>query len=156
MSVQEMSLEEIVRQAIKAEEEARSFYEAASKMVAAAHVQATLQELAGEEVKHKTKLEGLLRGDVEKLVPRQKSRQIQDLQLAEYLVAQPLDKDATFQDVLLVAMQREKASHDFYALMAGVVATEAAKNLFEFLAQEELGHKNKIEVLYDEVIYKEF
>ncbi len=34
-------------------------------MITAAHVQATLQELAGEEVKHKTKLEGLLRGEKE-------------------------------------------------------------------------------------------
>mgnify|MGYP005841113939 CR=1 FL=1 len=156
MSEKEMTIEEIVRQAIKAEEEAYSFYEAASKMVTASHVQDTLKELAGEEVKHKQKLEGLLKGDVERIVSRQKPRQIRDLQLAEYLKPQTLDEDASFQDVLIVAMQREKASYDFYTLMAGIAASEEPKKLFEFLAQEELRHKNKIEVLYDEVVYKEF
>jgi rubrerythrin len=36
------------------------------------------------------------------------------------------------------------------------LASEVTKGLFEFLAQEEMGHKNKIEVLYDDIIYKEF
>lgn len=156
MPEKDMSVEEIVRQAIKAEEEARSFYEAASKMVTASHVQDTLNELAGEEVKHKERLEKLLKGDVEKIVSRQKPRQIQDLKLADYLMPQTLDEDASFQDVLIVAMQREKASYDFYTLMAGIAASEEPQKLFEFLAQEEMGHKNKIEALYDEVIYKEF
>jgi rubrerythrin len=40
--------------------------------------------------------------------------------------------------------------------MAGIASSEAAKGLFQFLAQEELGHKNKVEVLYDDIIYKEF
>jgi rubrerythrin len=157
MSEKDMSVEEVVRQAIKAEQEAHDFYVAASRMVTAPHVQETLNELAGEEAKHKEKLEKLLKGDVERIVSRQQPHKIQDLKLAEYLMPQSLDEDATFQDVLIVAMQREKASHDFYTLMAGVTAAdEETKKLFEFLAQEEMVHKNKVEVLYDEVVYKEF
>ncbi|MCR4407647.1 MAG: ferritin family protein [Anaerolineae bacterium] len=156
MPEKEITIEEIVRQAIKAEEEARSFYEAASKMVSASHVQDTLKELAGEEVKHKQKLEALLQGDVERMISRPKPHQIQDLKLAEYLKPQTLDENASFQDVLIVAMQREKASYDFYTLMASIAASEEPKKLFEFLAQEELGHKNKVETLYDEIVYKEF
>jgi rubrerythrin len=156
MPEKDMSLEEVVRQAIKAEEEARSFYEAASKMVTASHIQDTLTELAGEEVKHKEKLEKLLKGDIGKTIAAQRPRKIQDLKLVDYLMAQPLDEDATFQDVLIAAMQREKASYDFYTLMSGIAASEEPRRLFEFLAQEEMGHKNKLEVLYDEVIYKEF
>jgi rubrerythrin len=40
--------------------------------------------------------------------------------------------------------------------MAGMAASEAVRETFEFVAQEELGHKNKVEVLYDDIVYQEF
>ena len=150
-----MTVEGIIRRAIQVEEDAHNFYIGASKMVKLPHVQDMLNELAGEEVKHKEKLEELLAGGAEQIVAAKQSQKIQDLKLADYLVVQPLDEDATLQEVLIVAMQREKNAYDFYNHMAGL-AGEVAKGVFEFLAQEELGHKNKVEVLYDEIIYKEF
>ncbi len=39
--------------------------------------------------------------------------------------------------------------------MALIAGDEDARGLFEFLAQEELVHKNKVETLYDEVIYQD-
>ena len=151
-----MTVEGIIQRAIRFEEDAYNFYTGGSEMVKLPHVQDMLNELAGEEVKHKEKLEDLLAGDTEQIVAAKQSQKIQDLKLAEYLVASPLDEDATIQAVLMTAMQREKNSHDFYNLMAGIASSEAAKGLFQFLAQEELGHKNKVEVLYDDIVYKEF
>jgi rubrerythrin len=160
MPEKQMTVEGIIQRAIRFEEEAYDFYTGASEMVKLPHVKDMLNELAGEEVKHKEKLEGLLAGDaggdIEQIVAAEQRRQIQDLKLADYLVAPPLDEDATMQDVLMTAMQREKNSHEFYNLMAGMSASESAKEMFEFLAQEELGHKNKVEVLYDDIIYQEF
>ncbi len=150
-----MTVEGIIQRAIRFEEDAYNFYTGASEMVKLPHVQDMLNELAGEEVKHKEKLEELLAGDTEKIVAAKQGHKIEDLKLADYLVPQPFDEDATFQEVLIIAMQREKNAYDFYNLMAGL-ASEAAKELFQFLAQEELGHKNKVEVLYDDIIYKEF
>jgi len=156
MPEEHMTVEGIIRRAIRFEEDTYNFYTGASEMVKLPHVQDMLNELAGEEVKHKERLEELLAGDTEQIVAAKQSQKIEDLKLADYLVAPPLDEDATLQDVLLTAMQREKNSHDFYDLMAGMAASEAAKELFQFLAQEELGHKNKVEVLYDDIVYKEF
>jgi rubrerythrin len=152
-----MTVEGIIQRAIQVEEDAYSFYTEASEMVKLPHVRDMLNELAGEEVKHKEKLEELLAGDnTEQIIAAGQSHKIQDLKLADYLVvSQPLNEDATFQEVLIIAMQREKNAYDFYNLMAGL-ASEAAKDLFQFLAQEELGHKNKIEVLYDDIVYQEF
>jgi rubrerythrin len=155
MPKENMIVEEIIRRAIEFEEDAYSFYTGASKMVKLSHVQDILNELAGEEVKHKEKLEELLAGDTGQIVAARQEHKVQDLKLADYLVPQPLDKDATLQEVLIIAMQREKNSYDFYNLMTGL-ASEVTEGLFEFLAQEEMGHKNKIEVLYDDIIYKEF
>ena len=156
MPEEHMTVEGIIQRAIRFEEDAYTFYTGASEMVKLPHVKDMLNELAGEEVKHKEKLEDLLAGDTEQIVAAKQSQKIQDLKLAEYLVASPLDEDATIQDVLMTAMQREKNSHDFYDLMAVIASSEAAKGLFQFLAQEELGHKNKVEVLYDDIVYKEF
>jgi rubrerythrin len=156
MPEEHMTVEGIIRRAIRFEEDAYNFYTGASEMVKLTHVQDVLNELAGEEVKHKERLEELLAGDIEQIVAAKQSQKIEDLKLADYLVAPPLDEDATLQDVLLTAMHREKNSHDFYNLMAGMAASEAAKELFQFLAEEELGHKNKVEVLYDDIVYKEF
>jgi rubrerythrin len=156
MPEEHMTVEGIIHRAIRFEENAYDFYTGASQMVKLPHVKDMLNELAGEEVKHKEKLEGLLAGDTEQIVAAKQRQQIQDLKLADYLLAPPLDEDATIQDVLMTAMQREKNSHEFYNLMAGIAASESAKELFQFLAQEELGHKNKVEVLYDDIIYKEF
>jgi rubrerythrin len=147
---------EIIRWAIRFEEASYNFYTGAKAMVKLSHVKDILNELAGEEVKHKERLEKLLAGDTEQIIAAKPGQKIEDLKLADYLVASPLDEDSTFQEVLMTAMQREKNSYDFYNLMASMAASETAKDTFEFLAQEELGHKNKIEVLYDDIIYKEF
>jgi len=156
MPEEHMTVEGIIRRAIRFEEDAYNFYTGASEMVKLPHVKDILNELAGEEVKHKEKLEELLAGDTEQIVAKKQSQKIQDLKLADYLVASPLDEEATLQDVLLTAMQREKNSYDFYNLMADIAASEVAQELFQFLAREELGHKNKVEVLYDDIIYREF
>lgn len=148
-------IEQILKRAIQFEEQARDFYLDAVDKVRQPHIKDALRDLAQEETKHKERLQALLEGDTEALVAVQKRGQIQDLKLAEYLVSSPLDQDATFQDVLVVAMHREQSSHEFYSAMATIAGQPAIKELFEFLAQEELAHKNKVESLYDEVIYQE-
>ena len=154
MSEKDQGVEQIIKQAIRFEKDAYAFYIRALGMVKQPHIKDTLQDLADQEVEHKEKLQKLLEGDLDSILAVK--RKIQDLGLAEYLVFPTLDEDATFQDVLGVAMHREKSSHDFYTAMAGIARHETAKKLFEFLAQEELVHKNKVETLYDEVIYREF
>ena len=156
MPPKDTALERILNQAIHFEEDSCQFYTKAMPMVKRPHIKDVLQELANQEVKHKQRLQSLLEGNTEAIIALPSQAKIEDLKLAEYLVAKPLDEQASFQDVLIVAMQREKSSHDFYATMAGIAEGAEAKQLFEFLAQEELTHKNKVESLYDEVLYKDF
>jgi rubrerythrin len=155
MSDKDTMIAQILERAIRFEEQAYDFYMGALDMVKQPHIRDVLSDMGAEEIKHKNKLQALLDGDVETLISVQQRGKVEDLRLAEYLVAPPLGADATFQDVLVVAMKREKSSHEFYSTMATVAGNEQAKDLFEFLAQEELVHKNKIETLYDEVVYQD-
>ena len=154
MSEQSATIEQILEQAIRFEEQAYDFYVGAIDMVKQPHIKDTLKDLAVEEVKHKEKLQALVEENAEALIAVSRQK-VQDLKLAEYLVAPPLGVDATFQDVLVVAMHREKSSHEFYSTMATIADDESTKKLFAFLAQEELVHKNKVETLYDEVVYQD-
>ena len=154
MSEQSATIEQILEQAIRFEEQAYDFYVGAIDMVKQPHIKDTLKDLAAEEVKHKEKLQALVEENAEALIAVSRQK-VQDLKLAEYLVAPPLGVDATFQDVLVVAMHREKSSHEFYSTMATIADDESTKKLFAFLAQEELVHKNKVETLYDEVVYQD-
>jgi rubrerythrin len=149
MTDKETALEQILRQAIRFEEDAYDFYTGAVGMVKRPHIREALQDMAAEELKHKDR-------DTARIVSASKMDKIGDLKLAEYLVPRPLDVDATLQDVLIVAMHREKSSHEFYSTRAEIADEQAPKSLFEFLAQQELMHKNKVETLYDEVVYREF
>ena len=149
------TIEQILEQAIRFEEDAYAFYSGAIEMVERAHIRAALQDLAGEEVKHKQQLQALLAGDTDRILSASKRGQIDDLKLAEYLVPRPLDPKASLQDVLIVAMHREKSSEEFYSTMAEIAEEEASRTLFAYLAQEELVHKNKVESLYDEVVYQD-
>lgn len=149
------AIEQILKQAIRFEEDAYEFYTGAIEVVERPHIREVLSDMAREEVKHKERLQALLDGDTARIISVRKQRQIEDLKLAEYLVPRQLDEGAGLQDVLIVAMHREKSSHEFYTTMAGIADDAAAKSLFDFLAQEELVHKNKVETLYDEVVYQE-
>jgi rubrerythrin len=149
------TIEQILGQAIRFEEDAHHFYLGAIDMVERAHIRAALEDLAQEEVKHKEQLQALLAGDTTRIISVRNRGQIEDLKLAEYLVPRPLDPKASLQDVLIVAMHREKSSYDFYSTMAEIAEEEASRSLFGFLAQEELVHKNKVESLYDEVVYQD-
>lgn len=148
-------IEQILEQAIRFEEDAYQFYAGALEMVERVHIRAALEDLAKEEVKHKEQLKALLAGDTTRIISVRNRRQIEDLKLAEYLVPRPLDPQASLQDVLIVAMHREKSSHEFYSTMAEIAEEGDSRTLFGFLAQEELAHKNKVESLYDEVVYQD-
>lgn len=156
MSEHSTDIAHILRQAIGFEQDAYDFYTKAVTMVKLDHVKQTLSDLAKEEVKHKQNLQDLLSGNTEAIISVRKRDQIRDLKLAEYLVAPPLGEDATFQDVLIVAMKREQSSNEFYSTMARIVDDQSAAKLFDYLAQEELVHKNKVEALYDQVVYRDF
>lgn len=149
-------LESIIQRAIKVEEESFALYNRASKMVKNPVAKTVLDEMAAEEVKHREKLMALLAGDVMESVGEITPQQVTDLKLADYLVAGSLDEGASIQDVLLVAMQREKSTNEFYTFMSEISETESAKALFQFLAAEEMVHKNKVETLYEDIIYQDF
>lgn len=147
---------EIVERAIKFEEDSYKLYTSASRRVKDPGARAGLAELAGEEKKHKTKLEGMLRGNLEWAVSVGRRAKVKDLKIGGPLEAKPISEKSSLQDVLALAIKREEATGAFYAQMASLVEAGPAKALFEMLAKEETKHKRYVESIYEEDVYKEF
>ena len=150
------ALRAILEQAIKFEDASYMLYSSAAKIVKSQEAKLGLQDLAKEEIGHKERLQALASGDVGWRIRRGLKINVNDYKLGDHLVARPLTAESDLQDALVVAIQREKSTHEFYAAMAGAVTDAPVKELFELLSKEELKHKNKVESLYESLYYKEF
>jgi rubrerythrin len=150
------SVESVIKRAIVLEEESASLYMTAAAGVKNAPLRKRLEEMAEQELGHKAKLEEVLAGNVRWAIRRSKAEAVPDLRLSDHLEAKPLDANADYQDVLLMAARREKASYDFYMAMGEMVDDKFVKSVFGMLASEELRHKYEVEKTYEEVIYKAF
>jgi desulfoferrodoxin-like iron-binding protein len=145
------SVNEILDFAIEKEEEARQFYlEWAQKLEnRALSEQFTL--FAGEELKHKEKLQRVKSGST--FTPA--SKQVTDLKIVDYLVDIVPTPDMDYQEALIVAMRREKAAFKFYSDLAAMAQDEGLRDTFLALAQEEARHKLRLETVYEKEIYSE-
>ncbi len=146
-----MDVKELINRAAEEEDKSYKFYMDAIDITKDEAAKVWLRDLAEEEIKHK---EMLLSFDTSKITKFEPGK-IQDLHITEFLV----DKDVTdikdFQDVLIVAMKKEQKSYNLYVSMAQSSDNEDMRNLCKILAQEELKHKHKIELYYDDMIFKE-
>jgi len=51
-----------------------------------------------------------------------------------------IDETTTPQEAVRVAIEREKAAHEFYAKAAKIAKYPGTKQMFEFLVKEEMKH----------------
>ena len=142
----EITLQEVIDQAILREEEAFAFYEKLMDTVADTASQDTLDFMAKEELKHKEILERYSRGELGQ--DALSLREVVDARVAEALGPPDVTERLDHKDIFLVAAEREKASHEFYAKLAELQPPGELKKLLSKLAQEELAHKEKAEYLY--------
>ncbi len=105
-----------------------------------------MRELAEEERKHSQWIIALR--DKGKAQSWHKGA-VADLKITEYLMGADRLDGAGLQDTLIFAMKREQHSLEFYSRMMGAMRTGTAKRLCQRLANEELRHKLKLEILYD-------
>ena len=146
-----VTLQDIIANAVRKEQAARKFYLKAKRMTQDPIAKALLEGLAKEEARHAS----LLRGkDVEAFLGS-KPPAIQDLRITEFLVPRRISPNASFQDVLIYAMKREDSSFWAYQALAEAAEDNKTRMIFRRLAGEERLHRNKLEKLYDDVIFRE-
>ena len=111
-----------------------------------------MRELATEEKKHSQW--------ISELKDRGTARSwhkgaVADLKIGEHLMGPDRLDGAGLQDTLVFAMKREQQSVDFYSRLMALMRTRAGKVLCRRLANEELRHKLKLEMVYDDLFLGE-
>jgi len=145
------SVNEALDFAIAREEEAVQFYTDLAGRVDKEWMKQIFEQFAGEERGHKAKLQGIKDGH--KLLPAEK--QVQDLKIGDYLVADEPNPKMDYQDALILAMKKEKKAFLLYTNLAAATEDETLSQIFQALAQEEAKHKLRFEVEYDDYVLKE-
>ncbi len=149
------SVDEILETAKRIEESSYDFYTAAQQVVSQPHLKEELKNLAEQEIGHKKKIEEMISKGVEEIAKEIVIEKIQDMKLGDYLLPSKIDSKATIQDILIAAIKREDMTHQFYQNLLRGAKDEDLRKVLEFLSIEELKHKNRLQFLYDDMIYQE-
>jgi len=145
----------IVERAVRMEESSCQLYRSAAGRVKDPGARTALQELAREEERHREKLAGMLRGNLEWAVSLGRRGAIRSAGIGDALEAKPIAPGSTLEDVLAFAIKREAATGDFYAQMAALLDAGPERDTFEMLAREESRHKATLEDLFERDIYQD-
>ena len=145
--------ENILELAIEREEEACRFYLTLAERVETLDMRNILEELAAEELEHKAKLELEFLKKGKTLFS--KNRTI-DIKTSDYMVSnKAIDKpiiDMNYKDMLSLAIEKEDAAFRIYVNLLGYVDDCEAKEVLLAIAEEEVKHKVRFEIEYDNLL----
>jgi rubrerythrin len=140
------SIGEVIELAIKREMQAAQFYMGCAARVADETTRILFERLAEEELEHKAKLE--LEMIKEGYVARTAGR-LADVDRPRYAEQNEIDAEIEYQEVVAMAIRKERQAFRLYAELAGLVAEEGAHEVFLQLAEEEARHLVRFEIEYN-------
>ncbi len=140
----------LIQQAINQEELSHEFYGRLAKIAAHGDTRETLEYLAKEEMEHKHFLEKCLTQEGCPL-----AGEAHDVGLAQILETPAITAEMTPQEALAIAAKREEGSYHFYKNLAGLQPPGEIKDFLAYMSKVELGHKEKVEYLYDNAAFPE-
>ncbi len=137
--------------AMAREQEAVDFYSNLAQKARSEEMKAVFTEFAEEEIKHKIKIQKVKDEGIMTL----SSEKVMDLQISDYTVHKSPTPDMTYEEALILAMNKEKAAFKLYTNLASKTDSAEIRELFLSLAAEESKHKLRFEIEYDEFVLKE-
>ena len=147
----QLTVKNVLTKAIQKEIESQNLYRDLSEKMANEAAKDTFRKLSQQEQRHQDILEQYLRGELEE--GALSSNHVIDYKIAEYLEQPEISPGMELKDIFLLAANREKESHEFYLILAGIHPQGEARRILERLAAQELEHKQKVEYLYTEVAF---
>ncbi len=143
---------DVLEFAIAREAESYEFYMDSAEQVEDPALVKAFESLAQEELKHKGKLElevmktgRVVTTAVNVIWP----------EVADYRVDIEPEPNVAYQNLLNLAMQKEKASLRFYIDLAATAENRNFRDTLLSLAEEEARHKALLEIKYDDILLKE-
>ena len=149
--MEEITFTEIISYAKIAEDNASKFYLDAAANASQSNVKELLEALAAQEQKHKEYLEELDAKIKAKGTVPEIHEKVRNLGYAKMIQPSSLDADASYKDVIEVAMVKEKEAIETYEHLMNYVDDPDAKKLFGLLLEEERRHLQQFEKEFEDL-----
>jgi len=142
------SIKKILKFAISREIEAYRLYRSIAAIVKNPKLKTSIEELAKEELEHKSKLEFEIQRIGETVDIEQN---YDEFEPADY-IDQNTKVDLTDKNILDIAIAKEDLSFKLYSNVLPDVRDEQLKNTLTNLAKDEARHKQLLEIKYNEIL----
>jgi rubrerythrin len=140
------SIGEIMELAVAREEEANLFYKDLAKRAKDPTMRIVFEKFADEELEHKAKLEL----EVMKAGKVVTTAEIPvNFKIEDYMEDTGFIPDMNYEQLLLMAIAKEKRSVRFYIELAALVQEKDAREALISLAEEEAKHEARFQMEYD-------
>lgn len=146
-----VTLEEVIKFAVQREETAVQLYTRAAKMTTSIASRKMFEEFALEEMGHKKVFSQM---DLAK-AEQYRASKLSDMGISKYLVEISLTPDMSYPQILQFAIKTEENAHQLYKAAAASTDDPQLKKTLEVFADVELGHKKRIEGIYEEHVLTE-
>lgn len=146
-----ITLKQVIDFAVEREEEAFQLYKRAAELTESTGARKLFEELAAEEAMHK---EVFSRIEPDKIADHN-SCTLPEATIGQYLRTKGFRPDMTYQDILTYALKAEDEAYQLYKSAAGMTEDPKLQKVLLTFAEVELGHRRKIEGLYNDKVMTE-
>ncbi len=146
-----VTLEEVIKFAIEREDTAYRLYKQAAELSTEISSKKMFDELAAEEATHK---------DVFSKIDQDKAENhrlctLPESSIARYLADVPFRPDMTYNEIIGYALKTEENAYQLYKAAAGMTDDEKLQKVLMTFADVELGHRRRLEEIYEERVLTE-
>ncbi|MEI7818381.1 MAG: ferritin family protein [Desulfuromonadales bacterium] len=146
-----VTLEDVIKFAIDREDTAYKLYKRAAELSTSIAAKKMFEELAQEEATHK---DVFVKIDDEK-AENHKLCTLPESSIAKYLADVPFRENLSYSEILAFALKTEENAYQLYKAAAGMTDDPKLQKILMNFADVELGHRRKIEIIYEERVLTE-
>ncbi len=146
-----ISLQDVIDFAVEREEAAYELYKRAAELTVSPAARKMFEELAHEEATHKDVFARIDPGALDEL----KVCKLPEATIGHYLKEVPFHPQMSYQEILTYALKTEESAYQLYKAAAGMTEDAKLQKTLLAFAEVELGHRRKIETLYNEHVLTE-
>ena len=146
-----VTLEDVIKFAVEREDTAYRLYTRAAELSTNIASKKLFQELAQEEATHK---DVFVKIDEDK-AESHKLCTLPESSIAKYLAEIPFRPDMNYSQIISSALKTEENAYQLYKAAAGMTDDPKLQKLLMNFADVELGHRRRLEAIYDERVLTE-
>ena len=146
-----VTLDEVIKFAVEREETAYRLYKRAAELSTSIASKKMFEELAAEEATHKDVFSKI---DEEK-AESHKLCKLPESSIAKYLADVTFRADLTYSEILAYALKTEENAYQLYKAAAGMTDDPRLQKVLMSFADVELGHRRRIETIYEDRVLTE-